>query len=48
MTVESFASERDKEIATANRSGIRTDLSDSALPRQRVLPSKDFHTDDFS
>jgi hypothetical protein len=33
MTVEAIASERDKEIATANRSGVRTDLSDPALPR---------------
>jgi hypothetical protein len=33
MTIESIASERNKEIAAANRSGIRADLSDPTLSR---------------
>jgi hypothetical protein len=33
MAVKSIASERDKKIATTNRSGVRADLSNPALPR---------------
>jgi hypothetical protein len=33
MAIESIASEGDKEIAAANGSRIRTDLSDPTLPR---------------
>jgi hypothetical protein len=33
MAIEAIASERDKEIAAADGSRVRTDLSDPALPR---------------
>jgi hypothetical protein len=33
MTVEPIASERNEEVAAADRSGIRADLSDPTLSR---------------
>ena len=48
MAIVPIAPECHKQITAANRSGIRADLSDSLLPRQRVLSRENFHADDFS
>src|SRR6267143_3507275 len=47
MPVVPIAPECHKQITAANRSGIRADLSDSLLPRQRGLPRENFNADDF-